>query len=141
MIAVIVIIGAAAGGSSAKKVSSSDGASQGVSSNTTPSSDKTTFGIGDTAELKSVQMTLVNAEEFGGADFFTPQDGYAISQSMTGASVWDKNGKKTLDGTVAPGKKLSGVIVYEVPSDWKELEVSYSPSFWGKAMTFIVPKN
>ena len=43
-----------------------------VSSNTTPSSDKTTFGIGDTAELKSVQMTLVNAEEFGGADFFTP---------------------------------------------------------------------
>ena len=92
VIAVIVIIGAAAGGSSAKKVSSSDGASQGVSSNTTPSSDKTTFGIGDTAELKS-------------------------------------------------GKKLSGVIVYEVPSDWKELEVSYSPSFWGKAMTFIVPKN
>ena len=69
VIAVIVIIGAAAGGSSAKKVSSSDGASQGVSSNTTPSSDKTTFGIGDTAELKSVQMTLVNAEEFGGADF------------------------------------------------------------------------
>ena len=165
VIAVIVIIGAAAGGSSAKKVSSSDGASQGVSSNTTPSSDKTTFG--------SVQMTLVNAEEFGGADFFTPQDGYvfvgcefeiannskneinvssyvsfnaycdgyAISQSMTGASAWDKNGKKTLDGTVAPGKKLSGVIVYEVPSDWKELEVSYSPSFWGKAMTFIVPKN
>ena len=147
--------------------------SQGVSSNTTPSSDKTTFGIGDTAELKSVQMTLVNAEEFGGADFFTPQDGYvfvgcefeiannskneinvssyvsfnaycdgyAISQSMTGASAWDKNGKKTLDGTVAPGKKLSGVIVYEVQSDWKELEVSYSPSFWGKAMTFIVPKN
>lgn len=52
-----------------------------------------------------------------------------------------QNGKKTLDGTVAPGKKLSGVIVYEVPSDWKELEVSYSPSFWGKAMTFIVPKN
>ena len=173
VIAVIVIIGAAAGGSSAKKVSSSDGASQGVSSNTTPSSDKTTFGIGDTAELKSVQMTLVNAEEFGGADFFTPQDGYvfvgcefeiannskneinvssyvsfnaycdgyAISQSMTGASAWDKNGKKTLDGTVAPGKKLSGVIVYEVQSDWKELEVSYSPSFWGKAMTFIVPKN
>lgn len=40
MIAVIVIIGAAAGGSSAKKVSSSDGASQGVSSNTIPSSDK-----------------------------------------------------------------------------------------------------
>ena len=31
---------------------------------------------------------------------------------MTGASAWDKNGKKTLDGTVAPGKKLSGVIVY-----------------------------
>lgn len=102
MIAVIVIIGAAAGGSSAKKVSSSDGASQGVSSNTTPSSDK-------------------------------PEHDRCIGMG--------KNGKKTLDGTVAPGKKLSGVIVYEVPSDWKELEVSYSPSFWGKAMTFIVPKN
>ena len=82
VIAVIVIIGAAAGGSSAKKVSTSDGASQGVNSNTTPSSDKTTFGIGDTAELKSVQMTFVNAEEFGGADFFTPQDGY-VSVSYT----------------------------------------------------------
>ena len=34
--------------------------------------------------------------------------------ARAGASAWDKNGKKTLDGTVAPGKKLSGVIVYEV---------------------------
>lgn len=78
MIAVIVIIGAAAGGSSAKKGFVIRRCFTGSKSNTTPSSDKTTSGIGDTAELKSVQMTLVNAEEFGGADFFTPQDGYVF---------------------------------------------------------------
>lgn len=35
------------------------------------------------------------------------------------------------------GKKMNGVIAYEVPADWQELEISYSPSFWGKAMTFV----
>ena len=64
-------------------------------------------------------------------------DSYSVNQSLTGLTEFTQNGKNQLDGSVAAGKKMNGVIAYEVPADWQELEISYSPSFWGKAMTFV----
>lgn len=62
-------------------------------------------------------------------------DDYACSYSLTAQMASDKS---QLDGTVAAGKKMSGVIGYEVPTDWKELEVHFSPSVWsGKDMVFL----
>lgn len=36
----------------------------------------------------------------------------------------------TMDGTIVPGKKLTGTLGYEVPEDWKEIEVYFEPDVW-----------
>ena len=65
-------------------------------------------------------------------------DDYSVSQSITGAAS-EGNGKDTLDGSVAAGKKLKGTITYEVPEDFGKLEVSFTPDFWdGKTADFVV---
>lgn len=49
--------------------------------------------------------------------------------------------KNQLDGTVAAGKKMNGVIGYEAPADWKEIEIRFTPDFWsGKDITFVHSK-
>lgn len=64
---------------------------------------------------------------------------YSTSVSLSALSAFsDKN---QLDGTVAPGKKMNGIVAYEVPADWSKLEIEYSPSFWGKAMKFVAEHN
>ena len=130
---------------------------------------ETTYGVGDTVESDGVEVTLVSAEENTGADYITPADGsvfvalefeivnnsqqdisvsslasfeaycddYSVSQSLTGATLYDDKG--TLDGSVATGKRLSGAIVYEVPADWRQLEVTFTPSVWvDRSVTFTV---
>ena len=62
-------------------------------------------------------------------------DDYSTNMSMTGTLAADKG---QMDGTVAAGKKMSGVIGYEVPADWKTLEIRFTPDFWsGNDITFI----
>ncbi len=54
-------------------------------------------------------------------------DDYTCEYSLiaTGANVLE--GKTPLDGTIAAGKKMLGVISYEIPKDWKELEIHFPP--------------
>lgn len=67
-------------------------------------------------------------------------DDYSVNQSITGAAS-DNGGKNTLDGSVAAGKKMIGVIAYEVPADYQNLEVSFTPDFWtSKDIEFVVTK-
>lgn len=54
-------------------------------------------------------------------------DDYSVSMSLSSLVSTDD---PQLDGTVAPEKKVAGVIGYEVPSDWKDLEVSFEPDVW-----------
>ena len=71
------------------------------------------------------------------ASFEAYCDDYSVSQSLTGATLYDDKG--TLDGSVAAGKRLSGAIVYEVPADWQQLEVAFAPSVWAdRSVTFTV---
>lgn len=133
--------------------------------------EKTDFGIGEVVDLNGIEATLLTVTESTGGQFTKPADGnvfvilefdiannskeditvssmlcfeaycddYSVNQSMTG--LMEDNGKKQLDGNVAVGKKISGVITYEVPTDWKQMEVSFTPSFWsGKAIKFIATK-
>lgn len=126
------------------------------------------FHVGDTAELKDVLVTLVDVSESNGSQFNTPTDGnvfvicefeitnnsnqeiavssmmsfdaycddYACTYSL--GAMLEKDNKNQLDGTVAAGKKLNGVVGYEVPTDWKELEVRFTPDFWsGKDIVFV----
>lgn len=129
--------------------------------------NKTVFYVGETAELKGVSATLVNVTESTGSRFNKPDDGnvfvfcefeivngskeeidispvlnfeaycddYACSYSFSASMASDKKG---LSETAASGKKINGVIGYEVPADWRELEVVFTPDYWSeKAITFI----
>jgi hypothetical protein len=66
-------------------------------------------------------------------------DDYSFNFSLTAQLASDKT---QLDGSVAAGKKMAGAIGYEVPTDWEELEVQFSPSVWSsKEITFVVTKD
>lgn len=133
--------------------------------------EQTVFTVGDAVELNGVKTTLLSAEEYPGKQYMMPTDGnvflvcqfeiendssaeinvssmvsfnaycddYSVNLSVTGEMLEDS--WKTLDGTVAPGKKINGVIAYEIPQDWQKMEISYTPSFWsGHDVQFEINK-
>ena len=66
-------------------------------------------------------------------------DDVSINDDYMGMQAPEAKGQNTLDGDVASGKKMKGAIAYEVPKDWKKLEVNVKPSFWSsKDIKFIV---
>lgn len=133
--------------------------------------EQTVFTVGDAVELNGVKTTMLSAEEYPGKQYMMPTDGnvflvcqfeiendssaeitvssmvsfnaycddYSVNLSVTGEMLEDS--WKTLDGTVAPGKKINGVIAYEIPQDWQKMEISYTPSFWsGHDVQFEINK-
>ena len=137
----------------------------------TKAPEKAEFYVGETAELKGVSVAFVAVTENTGSAFNQPTDGnvfvlcefeiannsdqeinvssmmsfeaycddYTCTFSL--AALMEKGNKNQLDGTVAPGKKFNGVIGYEVPADWSELEVRFTPDFWsGKDIVFVAEK-
>ncbi|WP_411337184.1 DUF4352 domain-containing protein [Ruminococcus gauvreauii] len=133
--------------------------------------EKESFSVGETAELNDIQISLVAVEESDGSDFIVPDEGnifvicefeisnnsskditvssianfeaycdsYAINQDILGLQL--KEGKGQLDGSVASGKKMNGIISYQVPNNWSELEINVSPDFWSsKDIKFIATK-
>lgn len=159
----IGVIGAALGGNSPEKVGN-----VGTQSNTGSSvSQKTEFAVGDVVSLNDIEVTFVSCTESSGKDFYIPDSGnvflfcefaidnksskdiavssimsfeayvddYSTNLSMTGTLAADKG---QMDGTIAAGKKMSGVMGYEVPANWKTLEIRFTPDFWsGNNITFI----
>ena len=183
LIVIVAIIGSIGGNDEPKKVEAS---TPPQSENTTPTQesdstapaqsdekeDKNAFLVGETAELKGVQVTLVSVTESTGSEYNTPTDGnvfvlcefeiannsdteinisslmsfdaycddYGCTLSLT--ALIEKGNKNQLDGTVAAGKKFNGVVGYEVPTDWNELEINFTPDFWsGKDITFIATND
>lgn len=129
--------------------------------------DKTAFGVGEQVSLNDVIVTMNNVTESNGSQFNEPAEGnvfilceftiennsekdlavssimcfeayvddYSTSMSLSAIIGAEKN---QLDGTVAAGKKMNGVIGYEAPADWKEIEIRFTPDFWsGKDITFV----
>lgn len=67
-------------------------------------------------------------------------DGYSATQSLSGLIDENGNSLDQLDGSVAAGKKMRGTIAYEVPTDWKELEIRVNPdalSFFSDETIFV----
>lgn len=159
----IGIIGAALGGNSPEKVGNVGTQSSADSSEL----QKTEFFVGDVVSLNDIEVTFVSCTESSGKDFYTPDSGnvflfcefaienksnkdiavsslmsfeayvddYSTNLSMSGTLAADKG---QMDGTIAAGKKMSGVMGYEVPENWKTLEIRFTPDFWsGKDITFI----
>ena len=159
----IGIIGAALGGSSPEKV----GTAGTENGNNSTAPQQKEFAVGDVVSLKDIEVTFVSCTETNGKDYYAPNSGnvflfcefsidnksskdiavssvmsfeayvddYATNMSITATVAADKG---QLDGAVAAGKKMSGVIGYEVPADWKTLEIRFTPDFWsGSDITFI----
>ena len=133
---------------------------------TQPVSGSNYFKVGETAKLNNVYVTFANAYESKGIEFSEPSPGnvfivcefsidnqspselnisslmcfeayvddYSINSSFDAEYA---SGKSSLDGTVASGKKMKGVIGYEVPSNWRELEIRFTPDFWSLDDDFI----
>lgn len=132
--------------------------------------DEMIFHAGETAEYNDIRITMTNVSESQGNDFFKPgdgnvfaiaefdiennsssdltvssimlfdayQDGYATSMSLTATTA---AGGDTLDGTLAPGKKMKGSIGYEIPSDYSELEIDVTLDVWSdQKIVFVYNK-
>lgn len=68
-------------------------------------------------------------------------DDYSINQDILGLQAPEVEGKNQLDGNVAAGKKMNGIIAYQVPANYSTLEVSVTPDFWStKDIKFVVNK-
>lgn len=130
-------------------------------------SAKTRFGVGEKVNLKDIVVTLKSVTESNGANFMEPEAGnvflicefdiennskdeLAVSSILSfGAYVDDyaasisfggmvAAGKPQLDGSIVAGKKMNGVVAYEVPKNWTELEIRFTPDIWsGNDITFV----
>ena len=165
LVVIVIIIAATSGNNEPTLVEGGNGVSTQA---TTAEVTKNEFQVGDTAALNDVNVCLVEVTESNGSDFNKPNDGnvfvlcefeiannsdeeinvssvmsfeaycddYTCTFSLT--ALLEKGNKNQLDGTVAPGKKFNGVVGYEVPADWQQLEIHYTPDFFnGKDVVFI----
>ena len=164
---ILLIVGAVSGvGDKPEKVGESS-----TNSSTTPAqTEKTKFTVGDNVDLNDIVVTLVDVSENNGGNYMTPSEGkifvvcefeiennsnkdIAVSSIMSYEAYVDdyttgmnlsamlSTGKSQLDGTIASGKKMNGVIGYEVDPDWSEIEIRFTPDFWaGKDIIFTYTK-
>lgn len=134
-----------------------------------PKEEKTEFAKGETVELKGVKVTLSDVKESTGNEVMKPKDGKVfliatfeiengsekelnISSMLSFEAYVDgystnvdlsaiaSSEDKQLDGKIAPGKKMKGVVGYEAPSDYKNLEIKFKPDVFGKEITFKYEK-
>ena len=126
---------------------------------------------GEAVEHKDVVATLVGVTKSTGSDYNKPADGkifvlcefeiannsdkelsissilnfeaycdeYSCEYSF--GALLEKGDKGQLDGTVAAGKKMNGVIGYELPTDWKELEIHFTPDILSDDKMVFVATN
>ena len=145
--------------------SSTDGGSGSGESSSSQVEEKTSFGVGETYEGDGVKITLNKVEENEGTQYLKPDkgntfivceftvengsdkellisaasfDAYADDEAISLSISASYEQGKDLSGTIAKGKKLTGIIGYELPADWKELELQYKPNlFLDKTVNFV----
>ena len=153
---VVIIIAAIGGsGSNKPKLVSED---KPIVTKEEKSNKEEVFNIGDTIELDKFKITVNEIKTTNGSDFIKPQEGNEFlyvdatvenisDKEQTVSSVLmfkvvDKDGramKQTivenangqLDGTIGPGRKMTGEYVVEVPKDATGLELQFDSSLAG----------
>lgn len=153
---VVIIIAAIAGsGSNKPKLVSED---KPIVTKEEKSNKEEVFNIGDTIELDKFKITVNEVKTTNGSDFIKPQEGNEFlyvdatvenisDKEQTVSSVLmfkvvDKDGramKQTivenangqLDGTIGPGRKMTGEYVVEVPKGATGLELQFDSSLGG----------
>lgn len=151
--------------------SSSEQSSETIQSNSEESQNKeSVFKVGEIAELNNVQVTMTDYIESSGSEWNTPTDGnifvlaefeianntngelaissimsfeayaddYSLNYSLS--ALLEKEGNQ-LDGTIAAGKKMKGWIGWEVPSDYKNIEIHFTDNVWSSnKFVFMIEK-
>lgn len=75
------------------------------------------------------------------ANFEAYCDDYSLNQDILGQQAPEAEGKTQLDGSVASGKKMNGIIVYQVPTGYKSFEINVAPDFWStKDIKYVINK-
>lgn len=68
-------------------------------------------------------------------------DDYSLTEDYMASQLPEFEGKNQLDGTISAGKKMNGIIAYQVPTEFKNFEVSVTPDFWSnKNIKFVINK-
>lgn len=123
-------------------------------------SDKTVYGLMETAQVNNVKVTMTGYEENTGSEWNHPStgnvflmvefeiennsksdlnissllcfDAYADNYSINYSfnALLETGDETQLDGTIAPGKKMRGWIGWEVPADWSEMEIHFTEDVW-----------
>lgn len=116
------------------------------------------FGLNETAVFRDLKFTATEIKETSGDRFFAPEagnifvgikftveniseerqsvssfllfdayvDDVKCSDSFNADCAFDSN---TLDGEIAPGKKLVGWYAIEVPSNWNSIDLYIQPNW------------
>lgn len=116
-----------------------------------------TFGLNETAVFNDLKFTATALEETSGKEYFKAEEGKVFvgvkftvenisdeEQSVSSVLLFDGYAddvkceysisasmafEGTLDGSIAPGKKLMGYYSLEVPKEWKKLELDVKASW------------
>ncbi len=141
------------------------------SSDTTETTEKDdTFKINETAVFENLKFTATELKESTGGDFFKPEAGNIYvgikftvenisdeEQSISSLLLFDGYvddtkrdysfvatslfGEDTLDGDIAPGKKLEGWYGMEIPADWAKIEINVKTDLLSDTLaTFVFEK-
>lgn len=141
------------------------------SSSEEPTIEKTIFGVGERVELDNIAVTLVDVSTNTGGNYMTPEQGkefvtcefeiennsgktIGVSSLISFAAYFDEystpmsltamlsTNQQQLDGEIADGKKMNGVIGYEVSPEWKKVEIHFAADFWhGREFKFIASND
>lgn len=134
---------------------------------TTAAKENSSFGLNETAVFKELKFTATEIKETKGTEYFKPDSGNVFvgvrftvenvsDEEQTVSSILLFDGyvddvkadysftavcafsNDQLDGTIAPGKKLTGWYALEVPKDWETVEL-HVKSNWlsGSSAQFV----
>jgi hypothetical protein len=146
------------------------GASLASGESSTEVTQKSVYNINETAEQDNVRATLLSVTMSGGNDYWKPKNGYvylicefeienggqeeiSVSSILSFCTYIDGEkrdlslmagvayGEGTVDGTILPGETLRGAVGYEVPENWKKLEIHFTPDMMSKNAMVFSAKN
>lgn len=129
-----------------------------------------TYGLNETAVFKNLKFTATAIEESEGIDYFEAESGkiyVGVKFTVENISEEEQNVSSlllfegyvddvkcdyslgaamafegSLDGAIAPGKKLVGYYALELPEDWKKLELDVQANWLSsKSARFVFEKK
>lgn len=126
----------------------------GASSQSSETVKEETFSLNETAVFNNLKFTATEIKESNGESFFTPESGnvfVGVNFTIENTSDEEQNISSillfdaycddikcdysvtaacafgdTLDGSIAPGKKMVGWYAIEVPQNWQSVEMHVS---------------